>query len=138
VADGDVSSADFHRPLAVQGLVWVAEDAGALTGFAACEVFEDALHVWELAVALEAQSRGAGRALMQAAIAEARRRGCPAVTLTTFRDVPWNAPFYARLGFVEIPEAAFNERLAFIREREVKAGLHIPSRCAMRLGLKPD
>ena len=30
----------------------------------------------------------------------ARRRGLPAVTLTTFEDVAWNAPWYARLGFV--------------------------------------
>jgi len=114
----------------------VAEVGGLLSGFASCEVFEDALHVWELAVAFEAQGRGAGRALMEAAVAEARRRACPAVTLTTFRDVPWNAPFYRSLGFAEIPEAAFNARLAFIREREGKAGLHIPSRCAMRLELE--
>lgn len=135
VVEGDVSSADFYRPLAVQRLVWVAEDDGRLVGFVACEIFEDAFHVWELGVAREAQRRGLGRALMQAAIDEARRRGCRAVTLNTFRDVAWNGPFYARLGFAEIPETTFNDRLAFIREREVKSGLEIPARCAMRLEL---
>lgn len=125
VADGDVSSADFYRPLAVQRLVWVAENQGRLVGFVACEMFEDALQVWELGVAREAQRQGLGRALMGAAIDEARRRGCPAVTFNTFRDISWNGPFYARLGFVEIPETAFNDRLAFIREREVKVGLDV-------------
>jgi len=137
VADGDVSPADFHRPLAVQGLVWVAEDGGRLTGFAACELFEDALHIWELAVRREAQGHGAGRALVMAAVAEARRRRAPAVTLTTFRDIAWNAPFYASCGFAEVPEEAFNARLAWIRARETKLGLEAAARCAMRLTLTP-
>ena len=29
--------------------------------------------------------------------------GYASVTLTTFRDVPWNMPFYERLGFRVIP-----------------------------------
>ena len=33
---------------------------------------------------------------MGIAMAEAR----PTLTLTTFRDVPWNAPYYERMGFV--------------------------------------
>jgi ribosomal protein S18 acetylase RimI-like enzyme len=115
----------------------VAQDDRRLVGFAACELFEDALHVWELAVARPAQGRGAGQALMRAAIEAARGRGRAAVTLTTFRDIAWNAPFYARLGFIEVPEATFNARLAFIREREAKAGLPISARCAMRLDLSP-
>ena len=31
-----------------------------------------------------------------------RRRGYPGLTLATYRDVPWNGPFYASEGFVEI------------------------------------
>jgi GNAT superfamily N-acetyltransferase len=98
-------------------------------------MFEDALHVWELAVRHEAQGRGAGRALMAAAVEAARRRGASAVTLTTFRDIAWNAPFYARLGFLEVPEEGLNERLAWIRTRESKLGLDTAARCAMRLAL---
>jgi GNAT superfamily N-acetyltransferase len=135
IADDDVSSPEFHQPLAAQGLVWVAERAGALLGFASCENFEDALHIWELAVRRAAQGAGVGRALVMAAVAEAARRGAPAVTLTTFRDVAWNAPFYASCGFVEAPEAEFNARLRWIRTREEQAGLEIAARCAMRLDL---
>ena len=64
-------------------------------GFAFAEPFEDALHLWELAVRLDAQRQGAGRALVMAVAADARARNLPAVTLTTFRDIPWNGPFYA-------------------------------------------
>ena len=128
-------SAEDHRPFAVQGLVWVAEDAGRLIGFATCEAFEHELHLWELAVRHDAQGKGAGRALIAAVEQEARARGLPAVTLTTFRNIPWNAPFYARCGFVELPEQEFGPFLALVREKEIEIGLDVANRCAMRLAL---
>jgi GNAT superfamily N-acetyltransferase len=128
-------SAEDHRPFAVQGLVWVAEEAGRLIGFATCEAFEHELHLWELAVRLEAQGKGAGRALIAAVEEEARTRGLPAVTLTTFRDIPWNAPFYARCGFVELSDENLGPFLTLVREKEVEIGLDVAKRCAMRLTL---
>ena len=128
-------SAEDHRPFAVQGLVWVAEEAGRLIGFATCEAFEHELHLWELAVRLEAQGKGAGRALIAAVEEEARTRGLPAVTLTTFRDIPWNAPFYARCGFVELSDENLGPFLTLVREKEVEIGLDVANRCAMRLAL---
>jgi hypothetical protein len=56
-----------------------------------------------------------------------------ALTLTTFRHVAWNAPFYARYGFVELP-ADSDGRLKAILIRETAHGL--PNRCAMRFDLK--
>lgn len=135
IAEDAVSPAEVHHPLALQGLVWVAEDGGRIVGFATCEAFEDALHVWELAVREESQGRGAGRTLVAAVIEGAKARGIPAVTLTTFRDIPWNAPFYARLGFVELAEADLDARLAGVRRREAELGLDVAARCAMRLAL---
>ena len=128
-------SAEDHRPFALQGLVWVAEDRGELIGFATCEAFEHELHLWELAVRHECQGRGAGRALIAAVVEEARVRGLPAVTLTTFRDIPWNAPFYARCGFVELSDDQLGSFLTLVREKELQIGLDVANRCAMRLGL---
>jgi len=123
-----------HRPFAAQGLVWVAEDAaGRLIGFATCEAFEHELHLWELAVRHDAQGKGAGRAMIAAVADEARARGLPAVTLTTFRDIPWNAPFYARCGFVELSGDDLGPFLTLVREKEVEIGLDVANRCAMRL-----
>ena len=55
--------------------------------------------------------RGVGMALVQTVCAYAVAEQWAGVTLTTFRDMPWNAPFYERLGF-EVMEAAslFNAR----------------------------
>ena len=44
-----------------------------------------------------------------------------ALTLTTFRDIPWNAPYYARLGFAELPEAEWGPQLRELVARERRA-----------------
>lgn len=131
IADDIVAEADAYWPLIEAGGVWVAEDEGAVTGFISTEPLADAFHILELAVSQDHQRRGIGLALMQAALAEARLAGFRAATLTTFRAIPWNAPFYARLGFeiLDAPSAA----LAAILAEEGARGL--TDRCAMRLAL---
>lgn len=58
-------------------------------------------HLEQLSVQPENGRRGIGRALLRAAIDWAEARAYPELTLTTYRDVPWNGPFYASEGFVE-------------------------------------
>lgn len=128
VAEDDVTEIQAYPPLVAQDGVRVAEHDGVLAGFVLTEVIGDELHVWELAVARDHQRRGIGATLMAAAGEAARAAGCRAVTLTTFRSVPFNAPFYARLGF-RIDEAPVS-RLAEILARETARGL--TDRCAMR------
>jgi len=132
VADDENSPPEAYAPLQADGLVWVAEADGELIGFGAGEAFEDAIHLWELAVAHAHQGRGAGRALMAALVEEAGQRRAPAITLTTFSDIPWNAPFYARLGFEILAQP--NARLEATLAKETARGL--TSRCAMRLALR--
>lgn len=133
VVDHPVTPASWYGPHIAAGLVWVADGDDGPLGFANIEPFADALHLWELAVRLDAQGRGAGTALVRAVADDARARGLPAVTLTTFRDIPWNAPFYASLGFVEVPQDATWPRLSGLRGLELSRGLDIEARCAMRL-----
>ncbi len=106
----------------------MADDGGEVAGFAVCELTPDALHLVELDVRRQSQGRGLGRALVEAVFDLARGRGRDAVTLTTFADIAWNAPFYGRMGFgiVDPPDA----RLAAILAREAARGLK--QRCAMR------
>jgi GNAT superfamily N-acetyltransferase len=113
----------------------VAAEADDLIGFAACEGFADAVHLWGLAVRHDRQGRGVGRALVAAVVAKARARELPAVTLTTFRDIPWNGPFYASCGFVELTPDQLDPRLSAVVAREAALGLDVANRCAMRLGL---
>lgn len=59
-------------------------------------------HLQQLAVDPAYGRRGLGTALVDASCEEARLRGYSLLSLTTFRDVPYNAPWYARLAFVVI------------------------------------
>jgi len=114
------------------GLLWVAEDpASGVIGFVAGEITDDGLYIEEVDVVMERQQQGHGRRLMQAAIGWARAQRLPAVTLTTFRHIPFNAPFYASMGFV--PLEAPTPHLAATLADEVARGFE--NRCAMRLAL---
>lgn len=116
------------------GLLWIADDAEAgPIGFLAGERADGGLYIGQVSVALEHQRRGLGRRLMQTAIAWARSQGLPAVTLETFRTVPWNGPFYASLGFRELAPAELTEHLAHAIDLQVAHGFS--DRCAMRLEL---
>lgn len=78
-------------------------------------------HLEQLSVLPEHGRRGVGSALVEAAAAEAAQRGYDRLTLRTYAAVPWNAPLYARLGFVEeAPATPFHRRLA---ETERRLGL---------------
>lgn len=87
------------------GFIRVAEVDGAACGFA--HVLDvrasvpSTAHLEQLSVAAGYQRRGVGAALMQNVIAAAQRAGYSRITLRTYADVPWNAPFYAKWGFTE-------------------------------------
>lgn len=136
LADDDDLPVEFHRRLICRGTSWVAEEGGSLIGFLSAEVFFDELHIWELSVHFDRQRKGIGHKLAQRALAEASLRGLGAVTLTTFGNVPWNAPFYARLGFKILEGYDVSPRLSAILHAEIEQGLPREQRRAMRLSLK--
>ncbi|NUS21849.1 MAG: GNAT family N-acetyltransferase [Mesorhizobium sp.] len=136
LADGDNVSVERHRALIAGGACWVAADEeDRPVGFLSAGIEGDALHIWELDVDLDRQGQGIGRALLERAVADAGRRGLAGVTLTTFRAVPWNAPFYRKFGFRVLEGAEIDERLASLLGDEVEHGMPSDQRCAMRLDL---
>jgi GNAT superfamily N-acetyltransferase len=64
-------------------------------GFAALTRVDGNPHLAQISVLASQAGRGTGSALL----AEALRRGGPGMTLVTFRDVPWNGPWYSKHGF---------------------------------------
>ena len=131
IADDEVGAPDFHAPFIEAGTVWVADaEGGEVVGFLSAEHFGPDLHIWEVAVAHEAQKQGVGRRLIDEATRHARKTGLSSLTLTTFQDVAWNAPFYARIGFEAVVPDTDN-RLRGILEQEAERGLS--RRCAMRM-----
>ncbi|MDX8503572.1 GNAT family N-acetyltransferase [Mesorhizobium sp. VK4C] len=136
LADGDNVSAERHRELIAEGTCWVAaDDKNRPVGFLSAGIEGDALHIWELDVRLDRQGSGIGSALLERAIKDARRRGLAAVTLTTFRDVAWNAPFYRKFGFRILEGAEVDDRLSGLLSSEVEHGMPLDRRCAMKLDL---
>ncbi|WP_449253593.1 GNAT family N-acetyltransferase [Brevundimonas naejangsanensis] len=135
LADDRTAGPEAHAHAVAQGLSWVAVDeADQPVGFLIAAIEDDAdLHVLELSVGADHQGRGAGRALMQMARREAEARALQALTLTTFRSVAWNAPFYARLGYVEL---AAETAPSYLREALAAQAEHgLTDRVAMRLSL---
>ncbi|MFB9979290.1 GNAT family N-acetyltransferase [Mesorhizobium kowhaii] len=136
IADDENQTVERHRELIAKGTCWVAvEHEDRPVAFLSAEIQDDTLHIWELAVRLDRQRSGIGRALIEKAIADARERRLVALTLTTFRDVIWNAPFYQKLGFQALDDARAGERLRQILRREIEHGMPASQRCAMRLVL---
>jgi predicted N-acetyltransferase YhbS len=90
------------------------------------------LHLAELDVLPDHQRRGVGRALVSRVERWGGARGFAEVTLTTYRDVPWNGPFYRRLGYEPLPAEGLDAELARRREAEAAQGLDAMPRVAMR------
>jgi GNAT superfamily N-acetyltransferase len=134
IADDDVMSVEAHERLIKAGTCWIAEDAKPI-GFISAELFGADLHIWEISVHADRQGQGIGRRLIEAAVDYARRNGFAAVTLTTFREIAWNEPYYARLGFVTLADDALCPRLRNVFDTEIARGLPGDQRCAMRLCL---
>ena len=114
------------------GWLKVAESEGRPVGFALAGEADANAHLFEIDVLPEHGRRGIGGALLESVCAKAASRGYPAITLTTLRDVPWNAPFYAKRGFVEFDEAAWGDRLRGIVGHERQHGFTAGQRVAMR------
>jgi len=126
------STQDFRRAQRL-GHLWVALGADVPVGFAHVTILEpNAAHLAELDVHPDHGRRGVGTRLVRAVCRWAGEQGYAAVTLTTFRDVPWNMPFYSRLGFEEIPASARTPALQAVLDREAEHGFDRARRVAMR------
>lgn len=103
-------------------------------GFARLEEVDGQAHLEQLSVHPDAAGAGLGRALVEASLAWAREQGYTSMTLSTFAEVPFNAPFYARCGFGAVPEPT--GELGALREHEIRLGLDVlGKRVAMRARL---
>jgi GNAT superfamily N-acetyltransferase len=112
------------------GMAWVADDpAGLPVAYLIAELVDGGVHIEQVSVHPRAAGQGIGAALIDHA---AQATGAPAVTLTTFADVPWNAPYYARCGFETLDESALTPGLRAIRRHEAEQGLDRWPRVCMR------
>lgn len=126
----EASPAETWRPRLEAGTLWIVEANGRVIAFLGATAHGDRLHIDEVDVEQGHQGQGVGRSLIQHVIAWARTQAFASVSLTTFRNVPWNGPFYASLGFVE------NDRVAALQAiLRTEADRGLSDRCAMVLPL---
>jgi predicted N-acetyltransferase YhbS len=135
VAEHDPGLEELRRSQG-RGLVWVAEEDGEVAGYVVAAIVDGNAHIEQVSVAPAHARRGIGAALLGQVEVWGRAQGAPATTLTTFRDVAWNGPYYARLGYREMAAAQIRAGLAATIDREASLpGIDASRRCAM---VKPN
>lgn len=136
VTDFDPMPLDFLVARQKDGHILVAADCDdRAAGFLIMRMIDGAIYIHELDVHPSHGRRGLGRRLISAACDRARNAGCRAVMLSTFRDIEWNAPFYARLGFRILSDEELSPALIEVRRKEAKMGMPLDKRVCMRLEL---
>lgn len=134
VADHEPLGADVLAGYATDGRSWVAVDeAGVVLGYALVDEVDGCAHVEQISVRPDAQGHGIGRALVDEVRAWAAAGSRPALTLTTFSNVPWNQPLYEHLGFLVLAEDEIGPELRQLRDDEAAHGLDPATRVCMRL-----
>jgi hypothetical protein len=98
--------------------ILVAGDPPA--AFAAMIALDGHPHLAQISVRADQTRNGIGSLLLASVI----HGYGPGLTLLTFRDVPWNGPWYLRYGFTELPSSEWGPELRRHWQAEIDAGLH--------------
>jgi ribosomal protein S18 acetylase RimI-like enzyme len=130
IADDDPLPLDELARYQRAATALVADDGtGTPVAYLLAEPVDGNLHIEQVSVHPRHAHRRIGRALIDHLAAHG---AAPALTLTTFAEVPWNAPYYARCGFRVLPDDALAPGLRAIRHREAAHGLDRWPRVCMR------
>ena len=138
IADEEADDPETLRAHLADGTAWVAERSGAVIGYAVASIVDGHAHLGQVSVIRAAQSVGIGRSLIEQVEHWGREQQLGSITLTTFVDVRWNAPYYARLGYEAVPDSELTPGLAAIRANEIADGIDLRPRIAMRKRLTPE
>ena len=132
VADDDPGSLDELAPYIRGERAFVATDADdEPIAYVILDVVDGAAHIEQVSVHAAHARQGIGRRLIERAAVWARARDLGSLTLTTYVDVPWNAPYYRRLGFRQLSPGEETPGLGMIVSRERAAGLDVWPRTSM-------
>ena len=120
--------ADYQRA----GRSWVAvDDVDQPVGFILVKLVDARAHIEQVSTHPDYARRRIGRDLVDHVEGWAAAQGIPALSLTTFRDVQWNGPYYERLGFVVLSPSDWGPELAALMAEEAEHGLDPEHRIAM-------
>jgi GNAT superfamily N-acetyltransferase len=136
IAEDEPLSVEELEAFRAAGRAWVAVDErDRPAAYLVSAIVDGCAHVEQVSVGSAYAGHGLGTALIDHLAAAARAEGRPALTLTTFRDVPWNAPHFRRLGFAVVEPADQGPELAALVAREAVSIPGDAPRVAMRRAL---
>ncbi len=125
-----------HLRVQEKGAAWLAGLGGNVIGIFLALPVDGRAHVLEAATEYGSQRKGIGRRLFAEFHSWAANIGYSEVTLTTYHDVPWNTPFYERIGYQIISVDSRRPELMAIRAEEAAAGFERAPRVAMENSLR--
>ena len=128
-----VTPSDYLQRAQRDGRLWVAAlGNGMLIGFALVAILNESAHIAELNVLPRYGRKGVGSALVRTVCTWAADAQLSSVTVSTFKDILWNAPFYRHLGFHAMNPTDLSPAYAQLVRSEEKRGLRHPPRIIMR------
>lgn len=137
VADDDPPDREVLRAFVDAGHAWVIERHGEVAAYLVADVVDGCAHVEQVTVHPRHAGHRLGAALVDNLADRARQCRLPAVTLTTFRDVAWNGPYYVALGFRWLDDHEVTPGLRALRRHETERGLDRWPRGCMRREVAP-
>lgn len=135
VADDDPPRPEDLRPFVDAGRAWIYQHTDEVVAYLIADVVDGCAHIEQVTVHPRHGHRRIGAALVEHLAGWARHRELPALTLTTYRDVPWNGPYYHARGFRWLAEDELTPGLRELRRREIERGLDRWQRGCMRRDL---
>jgi len=124
IADDEPPGVTELSAFQADGRAWVYTDTDDVpVAYLLVDVLDDQAHIEQVSVHPDHARQRLGQRLIDHVEIWARTRGLASLVLTTYRDVPWNAPYYARLGFTELEEPALGPGLREVRRQEADRGL---------------
>lgn len=122
---------ELERARQEHRLLVAVDDSMQPVGFALVVMIDGQPHLEEMDVDPLHGRQGLGALLLRAICQTTKKKGYEQLTLSTMRDVPFNAPFYAKHGFEVLEEDAASPALCALRDRERERGLDVLPRVLM-------
>lgn len=132
IADDPPPTVEQMARFLESGTGWVDTDPDdRAVAYLLLEKLDERAHIEQVTVHPRYARRRIGAALIERAKQWADDRGLVGLSLTTFAEVPWNAPHYASLGFVVLPQEEWTAGLRSRAAAETAQGLDAWPRVVM-------
>lgn len=133
--EGHVPAEDISAAINAGWLFSATVPGGTIAGFAMASIRGGGVYVDQISVHPQHGRQGIGKALMLHVETQARERGFFDITLSTFRDLPWNGPFYASLGYRHLKRSQFSSFMLDIEAAQMPF-MDVSKRTFMRKRLR--